>query len=154
MIRLLPARAADFDNLVAGRAPAGLSLPPGGLAESRAVLRALAGLGAGPDMGQFLIERQGMLAGLCGVKGPVADGAVEIGYGVAEAMRRQGVATSAVGLLLAAIARWRQAETVLALTDPANLASQRVLQRNGFSRVGDRADPERPLLVWQRPVQF
>lgn len=152
MIRLRPAPAADLDALVAGHAPAGLRLPPGGLAQSCGVLRALAGLRAGPEMGQFVIVREATLAGLCGVMGPVADGAVEIGYGVAKALRGQGVARAAVALLLDRIARWGQAETVIALTAPGNLASQAVLRGNGFVPLCDSADAEGPLLVWQRPV--
>ena len=63
-------------------------------------------------------------------------GIVELGYGVAPAARGRGVATRAVRLASA----WALAELgtprLEARTDPDNTASQKVLERVGFTREG------------------
>jgi len=63
-------------------------------------------------------------------------GIVELGYGVAPAARGRGVATRAVRLA----SGWAFAELgtprLEARTDPENAASQRVLERAGYSREG------------------
>jgi len=66
---------------------------------------------------------------------PDDTGAVEIGYGIAEEWRGRGVATIAV-LELLRRARDHGAARVVAGTDPANAASQRVLEKAGFTRAG------------------
>jgi RimJ/RimL family protein N-acetyltransferase len=82
-------------------------------------------------------ERESDLAvGGAGFKGPPdPDGEVEIGYGLAESARSRGLATEAVGSLVA-FARDRGVGAVTAETDAQNLASQRVLLRVGFEEVG------------------
>ena len=85
---------------------------------------------------------------------PDADGTVEIGYRVAPAHRRQGLAGEiARGLLdWAASAGARRA---LGSTSPDNLASQAVLARLGFVRTGAQWDDEDGLEwvfeVWTGP---
>lgn len=70
---------------------------------------------------------------------PDADGTVELGYRVASAHRRQGLATElAAGLL--DFAREQGATRCLGSTAPDNLASQAVLARLGFVRTGDQVD--------------
>jgi RimJ/RimL family protein N-acetyltransferase len=61
---------------------------------------------------------------------------VEIGYGVAAEFWGQGVATRAV-LAVLDVARENGAVSVVAGTDAANIASQRVLQKAGFTRTDD-----------------
>lgn len=66
---------------------------------------------------------------------------VEVGYSVAESARGQGWATDA----LRALSRWALAqpkvELVFGRTEPDNIASQRVMLKAGFRRVGE-ADGE------------
>ncbi len=82
------------------------------------------------------IRVDGQVVGDVGFHGPPpADGpvVVEIGYAVVPALRRQGVASRAVALLLEVA--WRDgAVQVLAETDADNRASQAVLARCGFRR--------------------
>ena len=91
-------------------------------------------LAAVPPWWTMQIERDGEVIGDIGFHGPPAAAGpveVEIGYAVVPALRRQGVATRACALALQLA--WRQgADTVLAGTDPDNVASQTVLRRNGF----------------------
>lgn len=81
----------------------------------------------------------GQVVGDVGFHGPpAADGPVEveIGYGIVPPCRGRGIATAACGQLLELA--WRQgAGTVLAETEPPNLASRRVLQRLGFRQRPD-----------------
>ena len=72
---------------------------------------------------------------VCGIgfKGPAnAEGEVELGYGFDAPYQNRGLATEAV----AAMTKWAFAQpgvaTVTAETDYANIASARVLQKNGF----------------------
>jgi RimJ/RimL family protein N-acetyltransferase len=79
----------------------------------------------------------GLALGGIGFKGEHIDGdfrAMEIGYGLAESMHRQGFGTEAVAGLIA-IARERGLTQLCAETDFFNLASQKVLMRNGFSEL-------------------
>lgn len=61
---------------------------------------------------------------------------VEVGYVVVPGLRGRGVATSACALLLRRA--WGSgAEVVRAETEPGNVASERVLEKNGFVRRAD-----------------
>ena len=131
-------------------APAGLSAPPEGV-ESPAVLAWLrataADLRAAHGPGAWLIVAGDDVVGLCSYK--AAPDATEIGYGVAASHRKQGYATRAVGDLAALAARDARLGALIAETHEANVASQRVLQHNGFAITGRRVDPQDgPLLVW------
>jgi RimJ/RimL family protein N-acetyltransferase len=89
--------------------------------------------------------------GSCSFKTSPRDGVVEIGYGVGEAYRGRGFATQAVALLLAEAFSQRGVSRVLAETSAGNVASQRVVERNGFTRHAARVDDENGgLLVWVR----
>ena len=83
---------------------------------------------------QIRERRSGLLIGGVGFKGAPreVDGIVEIGYGLAESARGQGFATEAVQALTA-YGLGRGAATVVAQTDAGNVASERVLERCGFS---------------------
>jgi RimJ/RimL family protein N-acetyltransferase len=79
----------------------------------------------------------GMALGGVGFKGEHIDGdfcAMEIHYSLAESVHRKGFGTEAVAGLIA-IARERGMTQLCAETDFANLASQKVLMRNGFSEL-------------------
>lgn len=82
------------------------------------------------------------LAGTCGYKGPPnGDGMVEIGYSIVPELRRRGFAAAAVRLLCEQ-ARRRGVSIVLADTLPALVASQGVLIKTGFRRIGNVQDPD------------
>ncbi|MBD0424918.1 GNAT family N-acetyltransferase [Streptomyces sp. TRM S81-3] len=91
-----------------------------------------------PEWGVFALVRQedGRAVGGIGFHGaPDEDGRVEIGYDLAEAARGNGYATEALSALSGwALAR-EEVTSVFATTEPANTASQRVIERAGFRRV-------------------
>ncbi len=79
-----------------------------------------------------------------------APGGVEIGYTILEAYRRRGYASEAVMGLV----DWAASEgvtAVMATTAVGNVASQAVLGRCGFTRVGEiEGDEDGPEYVWVR----
>lgn len=85
--------------------------------------------------------------GTIGFFGPPADGEVEVGYGLVEAARGQGLATEALTALLAETDRL--GVRVRASVEPTNRASVRVLAATGFT--GLRGTTEDGELVMVRP---
>jgi ribosomal-protein-alanine N-acetyltransferase len=86
----------------------------------------------------WIVSRKsdGALVGDCGwfaVAG--AADAVEIGYGLAESARGQGLATEAVGALVERVWSLGVAR-IVATTDEGNTASARVVEKLGFRRRG------------------
>lgn len=83
-----------------------------------------------------------VLCGSIGFKGaPDEHGMVEIGYSVLPAYRGQGLASEMVRGLLDWALRQEAVRLIEAETTPGNLASRRVLERNGFRPVGDGLEP-------------
>ncbi|QNS04936.1 GNAT family N-acetyltransferase [Streptomyces xanthii] len=70
------------------------------------------------------------------------DGLVEIGYDLVADARGQGYATEAVEVLTFWALGHGGMRTVVAHTDPDNTASQRVLERAGFTRTESAPDRE------------
>jgi GNAT superfamily N-acetyltransferase len=98
---------------------------------------------------QVRLNDGGEAVGGAGFKNPPdGEGTVEIGYGLAPSVHGRGLATEAVHGLLE-IAGRHGVQVVLAETDAANIASQRVLQKCGFQALPG-SDAER--LSWQRTV--
>jgi RimJ/RimL family protein N-acetyltransferase len=99
--------------------------------------------------GYALVQRDSeAIVGSCGFKGPPADGMVEIAYGVSPEQRDRGYATEAAGALVAYAFHCPDVSVVRAHTLPSSPASQRVLAKCGFERVGEVVDPEDGL-VWR-----
>lgn len=69
-------------------------------------------------------------------------GRVEIGYGVAESARGKGVATAAVRQMMARAFEDPGVDEIYAETAVDNAASRRVLEKAGFSHVGQRESEE------------
>jgi RimJ/RimL family protein N-acetyltransferase len=93
--------------------------------------------------GYSLVERESdAIVGTCGFKGPPDDGVVEIAYGVSPEQRNRGYATEAAAALVAIAFRREDVRVVCAHTLPDSGASQRVLAKCGFERVGEVEDPE------------
>jgi RimJ/RimL family protein N-acetyltransferase len=154
---IIAANARDFEWLIDGDPPVkdGLRLPPGGVDE-RPVLEHVRSITAMLQShgcaGSWMAVSNGEVVGLCGYKSaPSTEGVVEIGYNVAPSRRRLGHATRAIAALVASARLDPAVRMVTAKTAVDNVASQRVLQRNGFERVGSGPDPEdgAPVVFWR-----
>ncbi len=161
LTHIVPAGDADFAAMLRGDLVlgGGLRVPPGGVDEP-AVLAHVRGIAAtlqaqGYTGGQWMVVAGGEVVGLCGFKhAPSPAGQVEIGYGMAAARRGRGHATAAVGALLDVARRDPAVRAVLAQTALDNVASQRVLAKNGFARVGTSHDLEDgELIVWRKALR-
>lgn len=75
-----------------------------------------------------------------GFMGPPEDGAVVIGYSVVAEARGLGYGTEIVEALTGRAFAVGDVHRVVAETDASNVASRRVLERNGFARVGTGRD--------------
>ncbi|HEV8224513.1 MAG TPA: GNAT family protein [Rubrobacteraceae bacterium] len=81
-----------------------------------------------------------MLVAGAGFLGPPEDGTVEIGYSVVAEARGAGYATEIVGALVRRAFESDLVQRVVAETNATNEASQRVLERNGFTPAGPGRD--------------
>ena len=98
----------------------------------------------------WMIElRNGTHVGELCFKGNSPDGAVEIGYGIAESCEGHGYATEAVTAVAAWAARQEGIKCVEAEAEEDNLASLRVLEKSGFVPTGERGE-EGPRFVWKK----
>ncbi len=91
--------------------------------------------------------------GQVGFKGqPDTDGSVEIGYGLNATHHHLGYGSEAVGALVNWALESGFAKRVSAAALVTNLASNRLLEKLGFVRVGTRFDAEEgdDLIVWER----
>jgi RimJ/RimL family protein N-acetyltransferase len=152
---IVAAQRSDFAALLAGEPVAGAETvsafaPP----EVLAMLADLAAtISSAFTPAAWLIIEQGCVVGLCSLVKPPAEGAITLGYGIAEEFRRQGMATRAVGDVVAWAGQDPRVRTVLAETAIDNPASQRVLEGNGFVKTGTRHDAEDgDLFCWKRDV--
>jgi ribosomal-protein-alanine N-acetyltransferase len=101
----------------------------------------------------FVHRSDAAVVGIGGFTGPPVEGTVEIGYAIAPAYRRGGLATEAAIQLLQTAARGG-AETVRAHTLAQDSPSTRVLVRLGFRRTEEIHDPQDgPLWRWERPTR-
>jgi len=159
MIRLLPAEDAHFDWMLSQHDSSfhGLTLPPGGVDEPFVLelLRAVAAdLLDRHGRGSWLAVNLDEVVGLCGYKRPPStDGVVEIGYGIAVSRQGRGFGSRALVSLLLEIEKDHFVRIVVAETGVNNLASQRVLEKNGFAPVGFRDDvDDGALIIWRRSL--
>jgi ribosomal-protein-alanine N-acetyltransferase len=90
----------------------------------------------------FVQARPAQVVGTGGFKGAPVDGRVDVGYGVAEAMRGRGIATSAVRELLKLAFADPDVTEVLAETAVDNRPSRRVVEKAGFRHIGRRDTAE------------
>ena len=150
---ILETSREDYASLLSGLAPRTFTLADTPIAVVE-ILQMLADLDERIaetfSPASWLIVEQNEVVGLCSIIRPPEHGEIAIGYGIAPSRQRRGIASRAVG----EIVDWARAnERVLAVTADTgvdNIASQRVLIRNGFLRVGERMDDEDgPLLCWR-----
>ncbi len=87
--------------------------------------------------GHYVIAglEDGRVVGGIGFRGRPTNGRVEVGYGLVPSARGRGYAAEALTALLD-LARENGASVVEAETTPDNVASQRTLERAGFTVVG------------------
>jgi ribosomal-protein-alanine N-acetyltransferase len=93
----------------------------------------------------------GALVGFGGFKGAPTDGVVELGYAVAPARQRRGIATAVVEILLER-ARAAGATTVIAHTLAGPNPSTGVLDKTGFRHTGSLDDDGVTVWRWERPA--
>jgi [ribosomal protein S5]-alanine N-acetyltransferase len=101
--------------------------------------------------GGVLVLKTEMLAvGTIGFKNaPAEQKEVEIGYSINASHWGQGLASEAVGALVQWAFATNYATRVTAQTAVNNVASQRVLEKNGFVKTGETAfDPDDGDLIW------
>ncbi|MBN9332363.1 MAG: GNAT family N-acetyltransferase [Devosia sp.] len=147
----------DFALLQEGKAPGGLRLERDVELAPPMVLDMLAGLAAqlaeqfAPSA--WMLVEEGEIVGIMSVTRLLDPGELHIGYGVAPARQQRGFATQAVAALLGWARCDGRVRSLSAETGADNVASQRVLERNGFVRVDDRIDPEDgPVICWRIEV--
>jgi len=73
------------------------------------------------------------VAGSICFHGEPVDGAVELGYGIDETFRNRGYMKEAIGLIVEWAQKRSDINKVVAVTSAENIASQKVLQANGFN---------------------
>jgi RimJ/RimL family protein N-acetyltransferase len=154
-VTLVAASDADFAWMIrgSGSSERGFALPPGGVDDvpHLEMLRGVARRLRSDGIPLWMIVAGHEVVGLCSYKhAPTIDGHVEIGYGIAASRRRRGHASDAVAMLLDAARTDPDIRAVLADTVVDNAASQRVLVKNGFRRIGTRTDPvDGELVLWR-----
>ncbi len=83
-----------------------------------------------------VVERaSGLVVGGIGFFGPPYGGEVEIGYGIVPSRQGRGYATEALRTMITMAWADSRVRSVVAGTDPGNVASQRVLEKAGFRRI-------------------
>ncbi len=91
-----------------------------------------------------------MIGDLCFKGEPCENGSVEIGYGIYPAFEKKGYITEAVEVLCLWAMNQKYVRSVRAETLPGNIASQRVLQKNGFVFLGN----SNGFMKWQLHSDF
>jgi RimJ/RimL family protein N-acetyltransferase len=90
-----------------------------------------------------------MLGDLCFVGAPNADGEIEIGYGTYDIFTGLGYMTEAVGGMISWAKKQPEIHAIIADTEKQNIASFRVLEKNGFVKT----DETETLLKWRLSVK-
>jgi RimJ/RimL family protein N-acetyltransferase len=157
VIALIPPTDADFQWML-GRTPSrpDFKLPEGGVAEDyviEEVARIAARQRETEYVGTWMIVEDDEVVGLCGHHGPPVDGAIEIGYNVAPQRQGRGYGTRAIELLVENARERDDIETIIAQTAPENIASQRVLEHNGFELAGEGMSDGEPVMRWSQNVR-
>lgn len=95
----------------------------------------------------------GVPVGVCGFKGPPADGRVEIAYGTAPGHEGKGVATALASELVKIARTMDSSLTVFAQTLPQESASTSILKKIGFVMTGSVDHPDDGLVwEWELPM--
>jgi len=89
-----------------------------------------------------VVSDAGLVVGLGSFKGPPVDGMVEIAYAIEPGEQGKGYATGAARALATYAFESGQVSVVRAHTLPDGIASQRVLLKSGFEKIGEVIEPE------------
>jgi RimJ/RimL family protein N-acetyltransferase len=109
-----------------------------GLEESRDyIARSIAEWDAGESFNFALVTAAGAIVGSAGLMTRMGIGVLEIGYWVHTAYTGRGYATATAAALADAGLALPGVDRVAIKHDPANLASGRVAEKAGFTRVGE-----------------
>ena len=155
-VTLVVADLATLDAALAGddalAARLGCGVVSGWVSFTGALVATRQALAADPSAGDwgtrlFLTGEPPELVGWGGYKGPPRDGTVELGYEIAESRRGRGLATAAVGAMLAEAFADGGVSAVVAHTLAEPNASNRVLAKAGFRF--DGADVDDGQDVWR-----
>ena len=120
-------RLVDYDPAVAANQPAAPGWPHDDTADA---LR----LAEHGGRVWLVVDNDGRIVGECGTKAPPdTDGTVEIGYGLAAPSRGRGLGAQAVAALVDRLKAQDGVRRVEAEVHVGNVASQRVLERAGFT---------------------
>jgi [ribosomal protein S5]-alanine N-acetyltransferase len=85
-------------------------------------------------------EENIMVGDLCFKGEPNKNGEIEIGYGTYPAFEGKGYMTEAVGAIIMWAFAQPKVQLVTAQTDPTNIASQKILEKNNFIQYGRTAE--------------
>ncbi len=78
-----------------------------------------------------------MVGDLCIVDEPNEAGEIEIGYGTYDDHRSQGYMTEAVGAIIEWASTQPKVKSIIASTEKDNIASYKILEKNGFVKSGE-----------------
>lgn len=153
---IIEATASHFALLRAGSAPADLRL----VSDNVAPLDVIDMLGRLAESirprfepNAWIMVEDDEIVGLCSIVRMPEPRGIDIGYGVAPSRWGRGIATRAVADLIGWARSDSRLDWVGAETGVDNMASQRVLERNGFERAGTRIDDEDgPLICWRASI--
>jgi [ribosomal protein S5]-alanine N-acetyltransferase len=113
-----------------------------------------------PDQAEWLtylpiLAEENTVIGSGGYTGPAKDGAIEIGYEISAAYRRQGFAQEMAAALVKNALKSRQIKKVIAHTLAEENPSTRILKRCGFKRTAEFETEEDGLVwCWERPRRW
>jgi RimJ/RimL family protein N-acetyltransferase len=78
-----------------------------------------------------------MVGDLCIIGEPNSEGEIEIGYGTYDEFQNRGFMTE----IVSGIIQWAKIQpnvkSIIASTDKSNIASHKVLEKNGFIKIGE-----------------
>jgi [ribosomal protein S5]-alanine N-acetyltransferase len=84
-----------------------------------------------------ILKQENIMVGdLCFKGEPNENGEIEIGYGTYPAFEGKGYMTEAVGAMIKWAFAQPNVQAVTAQTDPSNIASQKILEKNNFIQYG------------------
>ncbi|QGG95537.1 GNAT family N-acetyltransferase [Actinomarinicola tropica] len=96
---------------------------------------------AGSDFSFAIVDAAGgELLGACGAHRRIGPGGLEVGYWVRSDRTGRGVASAAVGAVVGAVSTVDGVDRLEIHHDAANLASGRVAEKAGFSRIEEHPD--------------
>jgi RimJ/RimL family protein N-acetyltransferase len=95
---------------------------------------------------EMVLKEKNVSIGGIGLTGtPDEQGQVMVGYGIDKNYHNQGFATESLQALIQWVFENPQATSIIAETKTDNLASQKVLSKNGFKQIDQKED----LMLWK-----